>query len=299
MQPHHRGLIEINIASLLLGVVPLFVKAIPLGSVSLIFWRSVFGALALGAFLLVRRQWQPLLGRREVMAVAAVAILVAVHWVTYFQAIKVSTVAIGMTALFTYPALTVLIEPLVFGERPRPLDVLLAVLALIGVALIVPSLRLEDGAVQGVLWGVFSAFFFALRNVCYRRYLRRISGGQMMIYQFIVVMLALVAFIEPVAGMRPSDWALLALLGGVFTGVAHSLFVTSMQSLKAKTVSLIACLQPVYGIILAAIVLLEHPNLRTAIGAAIVLTVAVLESLRGPLPSATAPARSETAPAKP
>jgi drug/metabolite transporter (DMT)-like permease len=75
---------------------------------------------------------------------------------------------------------------------------------------------------------------------------------------------------------------LLALLGGVFTGVAHSLYVASMRFLKAKTVALIACLQPMYGIIFAAIVLHEYPSLRTTIGAAIVLAVAVMESLRSP-----------------
>lgn len=281
MQPTHRGLIEINAAALLLGMVPLFVKLVPLGPAGLIFWRSLFGALALGAFLLVRRQWQHLSGRRELLAVLGVSLLMAAHWLTYFQAIKLSSVAVAVTAIFTYPALTVLLEPLAFGERPHLLDVVLAVVALAGVGLIVPSLSLGDSAVQGVLWGVLSALLFALRNVFYRRWLRRIGGGQLMLYQLLLVMPAAALLMQP-ADIALRDWALLALLGVVFTGVAHSLFVASMRFLKAKTVSLIACLQPVYGIIAAALALQEYPGARTVMGAGIVLSVAVVESMRAP-----------------
>lgn len=282
MNPVRRSLIELNISALLLAMVPLFVKGIPLGPVSLIFWRSVFGALALGALLVIRRQLRPLEGRTEYVAALAVGLLMTVHWVTYFYSIKVSSVAVALTTIFTYPALTVLLEPLFHGERPRGVDLMLAVTALFGVALIVPDLNWGGGVLEGVVWGVFSALLFALRNVVYRRYLRRIGGGQIMLIQLVIVVLLLGVFIEPVGTASGRDWGLLLLLGVVFTATAHSLFVGSMQQLKAKTAGLIACLQPVYGIAAAVVVLGEIPSLRTLIGALIVMGVAAAEAVRAP-----------------
>jgi drug/metabolite transporter (DMT)-like permease len=62
----------------------------------------------------------------------------AAHWVTYFQAIQVSTVAVGILAR-TYPVMTALAEPLVFGERLRVLDAILALVVFAGVAILCPN----------------------------------------------------------------------------------------------------------------------------------------------------------------
>lgn len=294
MSPIHRSLVELNIALFLLGLVPLFAKTVELTAVSLIFYRSLIGALALGGWLLLRRESLRLARGRDYGAMLVLSLLMAVHWVTYFHSIQVSTVAVAVTAMFTYPALTVLIEPLVHGERPRMLDLALAAAALFGVGLVVPSFDLGDASVQGVLWGVFSALLFSLRNVLYRRWLRGVSGSKAMAYHLLVIAVVVSPFVEPPAAVAAPDWGYLLLLGAVFTAWAHSLFVGSMRHLKAKTASLIACVQPFYSILAGIVVLGEQPTLRTLAGAAIVVSVAVVESLRVP----TAPTGSAPAPGK-
>jgi drug/metabolite transporter (DMT)-like permease len=282
MTSSRRSLTELNVSLLILAMVPLFAKTVDLSAFSLIFYRSALGALALGGWLLLRREAMRLNTAWEYGTTFVVCLLMAVHWVTYFHAVQVSTVAVAVTALFTFPALTVLIEPLVYRERPRGADLALALFALCGVALVVPSFDLADASVRGVLWGVFSALLFAVRNVFYRRWLRHVGGGKFMAYQLGIVALVLLPFIEPVSAVAPTDWGYLLLLGVVFTALGHSLFIGSMGQLKAKTASLIACLQPFYSIIAGIIVLGERPSVRTAIGGAMVLSVAVVESLRTP-----------------
>lgn len=277
-----RSLIELNLSLLVLSFSPLFAKWVRLNAVSLIFWRAAFGAAALLLFLRAIRQPLALGSRREYLITAAVGVLMALHFVTYFHAIQVSTVAVAVTAVFSYPAMTVLIEPLLYGERPRWLDLGLALAALLGVALIVPSASLADATVQGVLWGLLSALLFALRNVSYRRWLHHVPGSQVMLYQLLVIAAVLAPFIAPVTEVRPVDWALLAVLGVVCTALGHSLFAGSMRQLKAKTASLIACLQPVYAIVLGIVFLAEQPSARTLLGAAVVLGVALVESRRVP-----------------
>lgn len=282
MSPVKRSLVELNVSVFLLGLVPLFAKLIPLGPDSIIFYRCVFGAAGLLLFLRLRGMRFALQRPRDYVLVVLVGVLLAVHWVTYFQSIQVSTVAVAITSIFIYPAITVVIEPLLSRRLPRPLDLLLALIALGGVVLIVPEFSLEGSTGQGVAWGVLSALLFALRNVTHRHWLRDYPSTQMMGYQMAVALVVLVALAEDPRQIQADAWLGLAVLGLVFTAFAHSLFVGSMRHLQAKTASLIASLQPAYSIIAAALLLGEMPGGRTLLGAAVVVSVAVIESLRTP-----------------
>ena len=71
----------------------------------------------------------------------------------------------------------------------------------------------------------------------------------------------------------------LALLGTFFTAVPHALIATSLQHLRAKTFSLVACMQPLYGVILAIIVLDEQPNWQTYVGGLLVISAALYETV--------------------
>ena len=87
-------------------------------------------------------------------------------------------------------------------------------------------------------------------------------------------------FTQSILEGTTSDWGYLLLLGIIFTGIAHTLFINSMKSLKAQTASLIASLEPVYGIILAWIILHEIPTLKMLLGGALILGVAFYATVR-------------------
>ncbi|KAB7622972.1 DMT family transporter [Alkalilimnicola sp. S0819] len=280
MSPQRRSMIELNISLSLLGLVPLFAKLLPLEAGGIIFYRCVFGGLALLAFLALRRTPLALRRPRDLGLVVLGGVFLSVHWVTYFQAVQVSTVAVGVTAVFTYPAITVLLEPLFKGRLPGLMDTALAVVALLGVALIVPAVDLGDATVQGVLWGVLSALLFATRNVIHRHWLRDYPPSQMMACQMLASVLILWPLAVSPAQIGGYSWLGLLVLGIGFTAVAHSLFVGSMRHLPAKSVALIASLQPAYGILAAVILLGEVPGGRTLLGAGIVLAVAMVEARR-------------------
>ncbi len=280
MSPVSRSLIQVNASVLLLGLVPLFAKLVALPAVSIITWRSLVGGAVLVAWLAWRRERWHLDDWRDRWLVVLLGVLMAVHWSTYFQAIQVSTVAVAVVAMFTWPVMAVLIEPLFNGGGWHPRDLGLAVLALVGVGLVVPDFSLASEDLAGALWGLGSALLFALRNVLHRRYLTGYSGSLMMTWQLVVIVLCLGAFARPAA--TASDWGLLVVLGAVFTAFAHTLFVASMRHLPAKSAGMISCLQPVYGIVAAALVLGEIPPARTMIGALLVLLVAVAETVGVP-----------------
>jgi drug/metabolite transporter (DMT)-like permease len=207
-------------------------------------------------------------------------ILLAAHWVSYFYAMQVSSVAIGVIALYTYPVITVFLEPLFHGERPHIIDIMSSIAVLFGIYLIVPDFSLDNSVTIGVLSGVFSALMMSLRNIMQRRYFSAYAASHALFYQTFVVALVLYFFSDTaVASIAESQWWLLLLLGVAFTALPHTLFANALLHLKAKTVSLIACVQVVYAAIFAAVILGEWLTWNVVAGGLIVLSAAMYESL--------------------
>ena len=77
-----------------------------------------------------------------------------------------------------------------------------------------------------------------------------------------------------------STWGLLIALGTVFTALPHALIAASLTHLKATTFSLIACMQPFYGVILAVILLGEAPGWKTLLGGILVTSASVYETVK-------------------
>ena len=106
------GLPCLYLAIFLLALTGLFAKLIPLDAISIIQLRGMVAAIGLALFSLLRKRILRLPGIRTYAGVYALGLLLGVHWVTFFHAMQVSSVAVGMLALFSYPMITILLEPL-------------------------------------------------------------------------------------------------------------------------------------------------------------------------------------------
>jgi len=282
MKARTRSLVELNVAVLLFAGTSLFAKIVPLPVPYIIFGRSAVAALALLAFSLLTRTSLSPASRGDLAVLLGLGVLLAAHWVTYFQAIRVSTVAVGTISLYAYPIVTVLAEPLVDRTRIRLTDALLALVVLLGIVILVDEFSLANTTSRGVLWGLGSAFLFTARNLVVRRFVQRYSGATLMLYQTAasaVVLLPAVAFTGGL-GATVAEWQAFLLLGTVFTALTQSLYAASLRHLSAKTVAIIATLLPLYSAILAAIVLGEIPSVRTVVGGVIVLAAVLYETVR-------------------
>lgn len=281
MEDRRKGLLYVHSAILMFGGTGLFARLIELPATDIIAWRSVMAALVLLLILLVLKRPIRLRNGRDSAIMLGIGVLLGIHWITYFHSMQIAGVAVGMLALYTSPIITVFLEPLFHGQKPHLRDVICAVLVFVGVLLLVPDFSLENDITQGVLWGVLSAVFFALRNTLQRHYLQGYRGDTSMLYQGAVA--ALVAFpllqVNPSAFSADTLWKL-ALLATVFTAIPHSLFAGSLRYLKAKTVGLIGCLQPVYGTLFAFLILQEQPDLFTLLGGALIVGTAAWETYR-------------------
>lgn len=280
MDPIKRSLINLHITVMLLGGTALFSKLIPLSALDITFGRAVPACILLFIFVKLSGHSLKLNSSKDYLIGIGLGILMAVHWVTYFASMQYSSVAVGMIAMFTFPVITVLLEPFFENTKLCLQDIVSALVVLLGIWLIVPSSSINNDVTLGVLVGVFSALLYALRNLLHRKYFSHYPGAKGMAYQCLVICPCLIFFVsEDMTGISLETAGLLLLLGTVFTALPHAMIASALQHLRAKTFSLVACMQPFYGFVLAILVLNEYPTWQTLIGGLLVISAAVYETV--------------------
>lgn len=273
------GLIELHLAVLMFGGTALFSKLIPLSALDITLLRCCVASVVLGLLVKFRRQHLTLASKQDYLVAIGLGVIVSLHWVTYFAAMQLSSVAIGMIAFFTYPVMTVIAEPLLTGHKIKPQDIASGVLVLIGVILLIPEANLGNDTTLGIAIGILSAMLFTARNLLQKRYFTQYSGPHAMFYQTLVAVVFLLPWHEAELNSIPLDvWGLIILLGVVFTAAPHALFTSALRHLSAKTVGLVSCLQPFYGAMLALVILGEELSLTTLIGGTIIVATAIFET---------------------
>lgn len=279
MQSQQQSLIYLHIAVLLFGGTALFAKLIGLNALDITAYRAAIAGLAICVPLTLQKKPIKLHRAKDYVIAILLGVAVGIHWVTYFAGMQLAGITVGMLAFFTYPVITVFLEPLFNKSKPKTKDIISAVVVIFGIYLLIPNVNLGDDITLGVVTGVVSALFFAIRNITHKRYFSEYGGPQTMFYQTLVASLMLCAFIEvPITEINDTDLILLLIAGVVFTAMPHSLFAASLKHLSAATAGLISCLQPLYGTILAIIILHERPSVMTLIGGALIVSAACFET---------------------
>lgn len=274
--------LQAHLAALLFGLSGIFGALIHADAVTVTFGRALFASAALAGFACWRgASLYPRLSTRQSALLLATGALLALHWVTFFTAVKTGGVAMATLGFASFPAFIALLDCALFQERIGPDEGLLLGLASAGLVLVTPSFHLASHGTIGLLWGVASGFSFAVLAVANRRAVRGLPAAQVAFWQNTTVTLILLPFAArgwlQLDGM---DWLNLALLGLLCTGLAHGLFVASLAGLSARSSGMIIALEPVYAIAGAWWLFNERPSVRMLAGAALILCAIVLAARR-------------------
>ena len=281
MTQKRHGLIEIHFAVLLFGIAGLFGKFLFLSPLVIVFGRTSFAALTLSAILFYSKTQIRTKTIQDFTVLILLGIILAIHWITFFHAIQMSTVAVGLLTFSTFPVFVTFMEPYFFKEKLRRFDLLTAASVVLGLILVIPSLDFQNHITQGAFWGTISGFTFAVLSILNRKYVGTYPSMVIVCYQNWMATLILFPFLffEDLS-LQPTDVLLLAVLGIFCTALAHVLFIKSLVHIKTQLASITACLEPVYGIIFAFVLLGEIPTLRTILGGGIILGTIALASMK-------------------
>jgi drug/metabolite transporter (DMT)-like permease len=274
-----RALVQVHLAVFLFGLAGLFGKLLDLPATVIVLCRTGLAALVLGGWLVWQRQAIRPASGKALLGLALLGMLLAFHWVSFFRSIQLSTVAIGLLTFSSFPVFVTLLEPALLKTLWRWQDGAIALLVVIGVALVVPNYRLGDETTLGVMWGLLSGFSFALLQLLNKGYRQHYSALVIAFHQNLWAALSL-ALVSPLGGLilTAEEVAWLLMLGVLCTAIAHTLFIESLAVLRTQVASVISGLEPVYGIALAALLLGEMPTLRTLVGGTLIISATMLVS---------------------
>ena len=281
MNLRRRNLIEIHISVLLFGLTGIFGKFISLPAPHIVLGRLFFASTSMGLFFFVKRKNMRLARASDYAAIGSVGAVLALHWTAFYFSVKLSTVAIAVLTFAAYPIFVTFLEPIFFREKLRGADVLAAFAMFGGVVLVAPGSDAGAAMIAGTIWGMISSIAYAVMSLLNRKFVSRYDGVTVAFYEqgtAMILMLPVLLFDRP--AVTALDWALLAALGVVLTGLAHSLFISGMRTVRAQSAGVIASLESVYGVAVAALLIGEIPSLRELTGGVVILGTAFVSTMR-------------------
>ena len=282
MGKHHlRHLAELCLATVFISTSGALGRYIDIPTPVIIWARSILALVALFIYCRLRGIELKIDSRRDTIGFILGGLFLGAHWITYFYALKLSNVALGMLSLHTFPVMIVLLEPLFMKSKLDYVHILLGALVLLGIYILSPDLDLANTNVQGILVGLFSALCYAIRILILKTYAQKYDGTMLMLHQLVVISIVLLptAFLMDTSGFK-SQWPYVLLLAILTTAIGHTMFVRSLKYFKASTAGIITSALPIYGIIIAFFFLGEIPSWNTYIGGILIVSTVVIESIR-------------------
>lgn len=263
------------------GWSPILGKGITTDAMQLV-WFRILITISLMAVYLIYIKANPFVSLKKLLQLTAIGIIIAIHWLCFYGAIKVSNVSVTMAAFSTGTFFTAIVEPLVFKRKVVWYELLIG-LIIIGAICLIFSAEIEFGL--GILYGALAALtaslFSVFNGVLIQDKEEPITSPVLSFIELSTALIALSVFLTLNAGFNESFFMigqrnlfLLFLLAAVCTVYPFIASVNLMKHLTPYTINLTVNLEGVYGIILASIIFKENQELSLTfyIGFLIILT---------------------------
>lgn len=271
----------LHLVVIILGFTAILGKLIQGPAVELVWFRMLIAVVALLLFIMIIKK--PLhLPLKSVMKLSIIGLIIAAHWICFFQAIKVSNVSVTLGCLSVTTLFTSFLEPLINRKKVSLLEVIIGLIIILGIYII---FRFETRYVEGIIFTIICAFLASLFSVLNKKIALHYEPDVTTFYEMLSGFLVITIFLFISKGSWPivslptlNDLIFLLILGVVCTAFAFSATVKIMQKLSAYQVVLAINLEPVYGIVAAYFIFGESEHMTTEfyIGAAIILLSVIL-----------------------
>lgn len=280
MKQVKKSYLEVHIAVFLFGLTGLFGKFLDLNPFIIVLGRVFFSSIFIGVWMLLRKETFKLKQKKDYLRLAVMGGLLAMHWTSFFAAIQYSNVAVGLLTFSTFPVFVSLLKPLTHKTSIHKKEIFFGIVTLVGIGFIVPLDDIFSDVMLGAIIGVFSGAVYALFTIYNEDLVKGYSGRVVAFYeQVAATFLLLPALFVVKPTFTVLDIGLLILLGTVFTGIGHTLFINGLKNVTAYMASIITMLEPLYSIALAYFILGETNSYRVFIGGSIILSTVLYLSL--------------------
>ena len=269
--------LKLHFVVLIYGFTAILGKLITLPAAQLVWYRMLIALISF--FIYIRLKKTDLtISNIEFSKLFGIGIIVALHWIAFFGAIKIANVSVALGCLATGTLFTSLLEPFFFRKRINAVEVIIGILIIIGLYLI---FRFETRYSSGVIVALLSAFLAGLFSVINKKMVMHHKASVISFYEMVGGLTCITFYLlfsgwdsSPLFLPTAADFIYLLALGIICTAYAFAIQVDVMKQLSAYIVALTINLEPVYGIVMAYFLFgeTEHMTSGFYLGTTIILT---------------------------
>ena len=267
------------------GFTAILGEAISLGSIALV-WHRMLIAFVLTFLFLIFRKYDFKINLRDFFNFSLAGIIIALHWITFFEAIEQSNISITLAMFSTGAFFASLLEPIFFKRKIKPVEIILGCVVICGVFII---LKANINSFVGVFLGIVSALLASLFSVFNGKLVQNNNPFLISFYEFlsgVVFILLYLIFSDNVSDLTISslfsyDYLYVFILGSICTAYAFIASIYILKFLSPYTLVLTYNLEPVYGILLAIFIFpdTEKMGFSFYIGTLIIISTIIINSI--------------------
>ncbi len=280
-----KNYLHLHLLVFIAGFTAILGELISIDAIPLVWFRMLIAGVLMFAYIKYRRI-PTTISIGTFVKFSLAGIIIALHWITFFEAIKQSNISITLAMFSTGAFFASLIEPLFYKRKIITYEIVFGILVIFGVWLITQT---EIRYVKGIVLGVLSALFSTLFAVINGKFVERYSASVISFYEFvsgvffisIFILFGSEGFNSEFFKLNNSDWVYLVILGSICTAYAFIAAVYVMKYISPYTVVLTYNLEPIYGIALAIILFPESEKMSPQFyfGAAIIISTVILNGI--------------------
>ena len=278
--------ILLHLIILMWGFTGILGKIISLDPLPIVWYRVLIAVVSLGIVLPILKRSLMLNSFREFLILGGIGIVVALHWITFYMAIDLSTASLGILCLSTTTIHVAWLEPIVMGKKFSWIELALGLIVIYGIYFVSADFNAQD--YEALAYGLSSALLAAIFSVFNGKMAINMAPSKITFYEMLVggafltvLLIARGEMTSELFDLSTKDILWLLFLGLLCTSFAFLVTVELLKRLGAFTVSLSINMEPVYTIILAIVLLGENKIVGTQfyIGSTIIVAVVLANPL--------------------
>ena len=282
---YHRHIL-LHLIILVWGFTGILGVVIQMDSLSIVWYRVLIAAISLFIGMLFLKKSFRVPSRKRLFQICLIGVVVGLHWITFFQAIKLSTASFGVLCLSTTTLHVAWLEPLVMKRKFSWVELVLSLFIVYGIYFVSSDFKSGDDF-MALLYGLSSAVFAAVFAVFNAKFAMDTPPSTISFYEMVVASIFLTILLLCIGridanlfDIRLQDFFWLLFLGVICTSFAFLATIEIVKHLGAFTVSLSINLEPVYAILFGIFYLNENKVLDADfyVGAVIIIGVIFLNA---------------------
>jgi len=279
-----KSYLNLHLIVFIWGFTAILGALITIQSEFLVWYRMFFAAVFIAIFLATKKKSFKV-APKSLLKFVIVGLLIALHWILFFESIKISTVSITLSVFSLGAFFASLLEPLFYGRKVLWYEVFFGLVIIAGLGLI---MQVEINYWSGMLLALISVILGVLFTLINGKLIANHDPSVISFYEFsagfifISTYFLFEGFFSPeIFIMSAKNWILILILASICTAYAFTASVKVMRQLSPYTVMLTTNLEPVYGIVLAYFIIGGKEKMSTEfyIGAVVIVITVLLNGI--------------------